>query len=107
MKVKEANAVYTGGGIWIFYGETDDGNFFLTDDYGATQILNANPGDDFEEACFYEWQQEHFVSELHNEERIKFCYEILDYLLANPNHDGGMTEFEIDTYRTWFCIEAY
>ena len=101
-KVKEANAVYTGGNIWLFYGTTDDGNYFLTDDNGWTQILDTDPSDDFDESLYCEWQDEHCIDELHDEERIDFCNQILDYVFANPDHDGGMTEQEIDVYREWF-----
>ena len=107
MKIKEAWAVYTGGNIWLFYGTLDDGNYFLTDDNGWTLILNANPGDDFEEACFYEWQEEHLVKELLHEERMKFCDKLLDYIYENPDHDGGMDEQEIEVYRNWFRSDTY
>lgn len=107
MKIKEANAVYTGGNIWLFYGQLEDGNYFLTDDNGCTQILNANPGDDFEEACYYEWQQKHLVGELWHEERMNFCNKLLDYIFDNPDHDGGMDEAEINAYRIWFESDNY
>ena len=107
MAIKKADAVYTGGNIWLFYGELEDGNFFLTDDNGCTQILNADPGADLEEACFAEWQEAHLVRELQHDERMRFCDELLDWIYANPDHDGGMTEQEIEVYRTWFRSDNY
>jgi len=104
--IKEAYAVYTGGNIWLFYGQLENGNYFLTDDNGWTQILNSNPSD-FDESLYEEWQQEHLVRELFYEERIKFCNELLDWILAHPDNDGGITEHEIEVYRTWFESEVY
>lgn len=104
--IKEAFAVYTGGNIWLFYGQLKDGNYFLTDDNGCTQILNADPSD-FDESLYEEWQQEHLVRELEHEERIKFCNELLDWIFAHPDNDGGITEQEIEAYRTWFESEVY
>lgn len=104
--IKEAYAVYTGGNIWLFYGQLEDGNYFLTDDNGWTEILNADPSD-FDESLYEEWQQAHLVMELKNDERVKFCNELLDVLeLSDCEHKGGITQMEIDTYRTWFESEV-
>ena len=104
--IKEANAVYTGGNIWLFYGELNDGNYFLTDDNGWTQFLNADPSN-LDESTFEEWQLQHLVKEIVGDERVKFCDELLDYIYENPEHDGGMSEQEIETYRTWFKSDNY
>ena len=47
------------------------------------------------------------VRELFHEERIEFCNELLDWILAHPDNDGGITEQEIEVYRTWFESEVY
>ena len=100
--IKEAFAVYTGGNIWIFYGETTDGNYFLTDDYGATLILNADPSD-FEVSLYEDWQQEHLVAELQENDRAKFCNDLCDTLLkADERHQGGILDEEIEGYREYF-----
>lgn len=102
MKIKEAYAVYTGGNIWLFYGTLDNGNYFLTDDYGATLILNADPSD-LDESTFPEWQQEHLVTELQGNERIGFCFLLCGYLLeADADHRGGINDNEIYAYYTYF-----
>ena len=106
MKIKEAFAVYTGGNIWLFYGSLENGNYFLTDDNGATEILDEDPSD-LDESLYYEWQQAHLVKELMHEERMEFCDKLLDYIFANPDHDGGMTEQEIKVYRGWFKSDIY
>ena len=104
MKIKEANAEYTGGNIWLFYGELTDGNFFLTDDYGWTLILNANPSN-FDESTYVEWQQEHLVKELEGNDRLEFCNQLLNWLSKHIDNCNGMTDSEIEAYRNYFKIE--
>ena len=104
--IYRAKAIYTGGGIWLFYGELDDGNYFLTDDNGFTYFLNADPSN-LDESTYYEWQVQHLVREVHYEEREEFCDELLDYIFTHPDDDGGMTEYEIAIYRDYFQSEDY
>ena len=92
-------AVYTGGNIWIFYGKLVSGNYFLTDDNGCTLILNANPGDDFEEACFQEWQDRHKIMELDATEETLFIHRMMNVLRDNPT--GGISIREIDAYENY------
>ena len=102
IQIKEAHAVYTGGNIWLFHGELEDGTYFLTDDNGCTQILNANP-DDFDESLYWEWQQEHLVRDLEDEdERIDFCNKLCDKLLTD-GAGGGFYEDDIEAYRQYFA----
>ena len=104
--IKTATAVYTGGNIWLFFGTLEDGNYFLTDDYGSTQILNADPSD-LDTSLFAEWHSEHLVEELENENRFAFCEQLLDFILEHINDteiSGGMTETEIAAYREFFQL---
>lgn len=102
MKITKASAVYTGGNIWLFHGELDDGTYFLTDDNGCTQILDEDPSD-FDESLYWEWQEEHLVRDLDDEEeRVDFCNKLLDKLLDDGNR-GGMSEDEIRAYRKYFA----
>jgi hypothetical protein len=101
-KIKSAYAAYMGEDIWLFYGELNDGTYFLTDDNGWTQILDSDPSN-LEESTYCEWQDEHVIDELHYEEREKFCDEILDFIYENPGYSGDyMDEQEIEVYRKWF-----
>ena len=103
--IKEAFAVYTGGNIWLFYGKLKDGNWFLTDDYGSTLILDADPSD-LDESTYMEWQDEHKIKELSGKELEKFDDALLDKLLSYPSNDykhtGGISNSEIDAYRKYF-----
>ena len=104
MKIKKATAVYTGGGIWLFYGKIKNGNYFLMDDNGYVVILNKNPKN-LDESTYEEWQKLHMVEELVGEKRIKFANKVLDYLIDNPKHRGGMVKEEIEIYREWVIKE--
>ena len=105
-KIKEAFAVYTGGNIWLFYGSLEDGNYFMVDDNGWTQILNADPSN-LDESTYSEWQDAHLVDELEHEERVAFCDSLMDYLDINADHRGGMFESEIESYREWFKSDNF
>jgi len=102
MNIIKAHAVYTGGNIWLFYGELDNNTYFLTDDNGCTQILNEDPSD-FDESLYWEWQEQHLIRDLEDEaERIEFCNKLCDKLLDDGDR-GGMFEEEIEAYRKYFA----
>lgn len=104
-KAKEVFAVYTGGGIWLFYGTTESGEHFLTDDYGFTLILNESAAD-FDESLYEDWQQAHLVAELTGKSRTCFCESIIKSLLpADAKHRGGITDEELEFYRNYFKLE--
>jgi len=101
--ITKAKAVYTGGNIWLFYGSIDDGTYFLVDDDGAVRICNAD-FDDMDETLMPEWQEEHLVRDIEDEEeRMAFCNEMLDQLwIESADNQGGFCEF--DAYKKWFEI---
>lgn len=98
--IKSVEPVYTGGNIWIFYGELTDGNYFLTDDYGATLILDSDP-DDFDVSLYEDWQNEHLIENLEGDERLDFCNEMLD--MIEKSEYKGLTKEEIDYYRNYMA----
>ena len=101
---KNVNAVYTGGGIWLFHGQLTSGEHFLTDDEGDVLILNESPAD-FDESLFVEWQDAHKVRELLDEsERVTFCDRLADRLLRHNKTDdlGGITDREIKAYKNYW-----
>lgn len=107
MKIKEANAVYTGGGIWLFHGILEDGTFFLSGNEGYVEILTNDPSVDFDESLFWEWQEAHLVRHLYDDERVRFCEEIADTLLSYPYGDdkrGGITDDEIIACKKYMII---
>ena len=101
-KIQKAWAVYTGGNIWLFYGKLQDGTYFLTDDYGSTQILDSDPSD-FDVTLYQEWQDEHRLELLESEKRLSFCDSLCDYLqTASKEERGGISSEELDGYREYF-----
>lgn len=104
MNIKKIEAIYTGGGIWIFFGAVDE-NYFMMDDYGCVLILDEDPtgleelGDAFE----VDWQEKHTIRELMDEERATFQDLALDKLLEEDEATRGpISEDEINHYRTYF-----
>ena len=105
MKIKKGEAVYTGGNIWLFYGELENGLHFLTDDYGCTLILDTT-AEDFDVSLYEEWQNAHKVEELEGSARIEFIDVLLDYLKGLEYRDRGcITDEEIEHYRNFMKTE--
>lgn len=103
MNIIKANAVYTGGNIWVFWGELENGAYFLTDNDGYTVLIDESPKD-FDESLYYEWQEEHKVRDIEDEaERIDFCNKLCDRLLID-GAEGGFTESDVNYYREWFKV---
>ena len=105
--IKEANALYTGGSIytgeniWLFYGKLEDGNYFLAEDHVAW-VLDTNPSDGFEEIQFEKWKEDHMVRTLEEAERLDFCEKMLDWILAHPEHGGGITKKDVEIRKEQF-----
>lgn len=105
MTILNINAEYTGGGIWLFHGQTDRG-WFLTDDMGSTLLLDCS-AENFDESLETEWQEGHKVAELAGKDLWLFQ----DELLHNLRHDerntnrNGMTDTEITRYEQNWCSE--
>ncbi len=101
-KVASVNAIYAGGGFWLFCGKTTDNNFFMVDDMGCVLVLGADPMADLETACFEDWQRMHKLSEPSGSARVRFCMEMLDKLSTykyGSEENGGITAEEIERYR--------
>lgn len=83
-QIKAVEAVYTGGGIWVFVGELLDGSFFMHDDNYATEILSEYPDPEKEEVWFWEWQQPRIIRELDIEsEGPAFQLALLEFIRRN------------------------
>lgn len=65
----------------------NDGTFTMSesisfDEY--TLVVDSNPSEDFDNAYYPEWQEQHKVSEMLMEESRKFNIELIDWLISNP-----------------------
>lgn len=56
---------YTGGNVYVYFGEIDGGLFYMAEDTDAYDvlILNADPRKAGEDAYYPDWQKEHTVAE--------------------------------------------
>lgn len=104
MNIKKIEAVYTGGGIWIFFGAVDE-NYFMMDDYGCVLILDKDPMelDELVDSFDVDWQEKHTIKELMDKERSIFQDLALDKLLEEDEATRGpISDDEIHFYRSYF-----
>lgn len=92
--IKRATAIYSGGCIYIYFAELENGNWLMGDDEGTMVIVNTNPLADeetFDDSMFYEWQQKHLVREIPAEEYHEKLNAVLDVIFKGdtmPDHDN-------------------
>lgn len=91
-KIKTATACYTGGGIYVFYGQLESGLHFRTDDESETvYICNANTGT--EEADYAEFYEQYTEEELTGEAFKAFWNRMLSHVI-----NGGAAHDEWSNY---------
>jgi hypothetical protein len=93
-KIKNANACYTGGGIYIYYGELENGLFFRAcDDWESIEICNADTST--EEADFYEFYENHTIESIGGNDYISFWNNMLLWIIHNaPKGNYNASELE-------------
>lgn len=80
IKILSAEAVYTGGGIYIFYGKLSDGTFFRTcDDWEWIEICNSDTSVD--DADYEEFYDEYRVKTLNGKQYEKFWNTMLKKII--------------------------
>ncbi len=93
-KIETATACYTGGGIYIYYGQLESGLYFLAcDECEAISICDADTST--EEAQYPEWQEQHTVEELMGENFECFWNAMLLHII-----NGGLSYDEWHNYLT-------
>jgi len=83
--IVKATAIYTSGGVYLYYAELKDGNWILGDgDFFS--VVNTNPLKDqetFDDSGYIEWQQEHLVKEFVYDSEIQdVLHAILNVIFA-------------------------
>jgi len=66
-KIISANRIDTGGHVDCYYGEMENGLYFLASDGDSDNIVlivDENPKNDLDKAFTLEWQEEHTVETL-------------------------------------------
>ena len=101
-QLKNVEATYTGGGIWVFTGELKDGTFFMHDDNFDTRILSEYPDpweDDTDtDKWSVEWQEEHLVKDLDTEtEGAAFQLAVLKFI---EKYKPEIWDFDFDQIRS-------
>ena len=99
-KIIKATATYTGGGIYIYTGQLENGDYFMTNDdlisYMAyVEFFNADPYEEFEDACNEIWQSEHHIGEYSDRKAYEFTKEILNWIIQQrPEGNYSVNEIE-------------
>ena len=91
-ELMNANACYSGGGIYIYYGQLVDGRYFFADDFDPSiTILDVDPIKAEEwDAEFFE---EHQVDCIYDENSNQLMQKILRYIMDNePDGNYAMSE---------------
>ncbi len=95
--IKNATATYSGGGIYIYTGQLDNGDYFMTNDDFVVYVefYNADPYKDFDESCNEIWQFEHHVGEYSGQEAYDFVKNIRTWIIQNrPEGNYSVEEIE-------------
>ena len=100
-KIKNATAIYTGGGIYIYYGELQNGLHFRTaDEWLYISICDAETGkydeDGFCDADFEEFYQEHEVDDVQGCDYENFFNDMILWILHNKP-DGNYSTDELES----------
>ena len=81
-EIKNATAIYTGGGLYIFYGQLTDGNWFRAyDEWECIEICDSDTS--VEEADYNEFYEEHTIETMVNDEYKTFWNEMLLWIIHN------------------------
>lgn len=81
--ILKATAIYSGGGIYLYYAELNNKQWIMGNDDWLI-VVNINPLADektFDNSGYYEWQMEHLMREIFGEEYHRVLNSILDTIL--------------------------
>lgn len=93
-KITRATAVYSGGNIYLYYAEMENKQWIMGNDEWLI-VVNADPLVDeetFDNSCYYEWQEEHLVQQISDEQYQNILNEILETIF------DGKTIKEYDNF---------
>ena len=96
-KIIKATATYTGGGIYIYTGQLENGDYFMTNDdfLVYVEFYNAVPYEDLEESGNEIWQHEHHLGEYSGQKALDFIKEVLRWIIQKrPEGNYSVGEIE-------------
>ena len=101
--VKKAEAIYTGGGVYIYGGITESGQHFIaSDEYDWVMLTDKQtmsdelPEEEWDDLWYSEWQEANMTYETTSEEEGKeWILAIYNWIIQNhPNGNYDMGEIE-------------
>ena len=106
-EIKNATAIYTGGNIYIYYGQLTDGNWFRAcDEWESIEICDSDTS--VEDADYYEFYEEHAFESLGGDEYKEFWNEMLLWIIHNkPEGNYLVYDLEIRMLKTYLLKIAY
>lgn len=94
-KIKTASAVYTGGNIYIYYGELESGLFFRTfDDWDVIYICDSDT--ESEDADHGEFYEAHTVEEITGDDYKDFWNAMLSHIIDRKPTHGRWSNYSSD-----------
>lgn len=102
-KITKATAIYSGGGIYLYYAELENKNWVMGNDEWLI-IVDTDPIADeetSENSDYYEWQMEHLVEEIPEENFQKVLNKILKTIF------DGKTIKEYDNFSMDDLLHRY
>ena len=94
MKIKHATAIYTGGGIYIYYGQLNNGLYFRAGD-GWEWISICDADTSVDDANYIEFYEEHEIENLVNDDYVSFWNNMLKWIIDNKP-DGNYISCELE-----------
>ena len=94
-KIKTATACYTGGNIYIYYGQLESGLYFRTFDDSDT-IYICDSDTEAEEAEYTEFYEAHTVEELTGDNFRTFWNTMLSHILDERAAHGRWSNYSND-----------
>ena len=78
--ITKATAVYSGGGIYLYYAEMENKQWVMGNDDWLIVVDTSPIADEqtFEDSGYYEWQEEHLVKQILEKDFQKVLNKILD-----------------------------
>lgn len=94
-KIRTATAVYTGGNIYIFYGQLESGLYFRAFDDGEA-IYICDSDTEAEAADYGEFYEEHTVEEITGEDFDTFWNAMLAHIIDRKPAHGEWSNYDPD-----------
>ena len=86
-KITKATAVYSGGNIYLYYAEMENKQWIMGNDEWLI-VVNTNPiidDETFYNSGYYEWQEEHLVKQIPEEQYQEVLNNILETIFKGES----------------------